>query len=55
MIVVARIKRNFCQYRVWTRMYWELGEKALLGMVAGGCGRDCRDRLVFVVFCRHGM
>ena len=24
-------------------------------MVAGGCGRDCSGRLVFVGFCRHGM
>ena len=76
MIVVARIKRNFCQYRMWTRMYSSTGvpmsdhhgrkdskqlvsresrEKALLGMVAGGCGRDCSGRLVFVGFCRHGM
>ena len=25
VIVVARIKRNFCQYRMWTRMYSSTG------------------------------
>ena len=75
-IMVAKVRRNFCQYR-WAPMWlwsqglegtsvsircfgkdWnrrESGEKASLGKVAGGCGRDCRGRLVFVGFCRHGM
>ena len=53
LFTVARIRRNFCQYRMWTRMYssiylfgrdWnrrESEEKALLGKAARGCGREC--------------
>ena len=35
-----------CFGKDWNRR--ESGEKVLLGMVAGGCGRDCSGRLVFV-------
>ena len=54
-IMVVRIRSNFCQYNIRCLKRRESGEKALLGMVAGGCGRDCSGRLVFVGFCRHGM
>ena len=74
--MVARIRRNFCQYRMWTGAvhgcedyiegtsvsigcfgrHWnrrESEEKALLGKVAGGCGRECARRICWAPMWDH--